>query len=63
MNFIKILNAHTDTHWKQVDGPDTRCGIDYYFEDDDGNEAYANVDQVFWSLSVNGELLDAGELQ
>ena len=41
MNFIKILNAHTDTHWKQVDGPDTRCGIDYYFEDDDGKEKFS----------------------
>jgi hypothetical protein len=43
--------------WIAVDGPDTRCGIDYWFEGPDGQLAYINIDQGAMTVSVDGEVV------
>lgn len=62
MDFIQILTSQTGTVWSEIDGPDSGVGVDHYFADDKGNEAYANVDQGYYTLSVNDETFATGEM-
>lgn len=57
-DFPKFLEKITGYKgWKEVPGPDSHCGIDYWYEctDEDGEEhtAYINIDQGH--LTVNDE--------
>ena len=38
--------------WEETDGPDSGCGVDYWYRAEGGLSAYANVDQSSVSLSV-----------
>jgi len=60
-----MLAALTGTRahdWKIRGGPDSRCGIDYYYRYLDGSEAYINIDQSHFAISVAGETLFTGDL-
>lgn len=59
-----LLAALTETRakaWKPQAGPDTRCGVDYYYAHSNGSEAYINVDQGHFTVSVDGETLYSGD--
>lgn len=59
-----LLAALTGTHakaWKSQGGPDTRCGVDYYYAHSSGKEAYINVDQGYFTVSVDGETIFSGD--
>lgn len=59
-----LLAALTGTRakaWKQQSGPDTRCGVDYYFAHSSGKEAYINVDQGHFTVSMDGETIFSGD--
>jgi hypothetical protein len=54
----KILEDVTGVSgWVWVDGPDTRCGIDYWFEGPDGQLASVSIDQGAMTVSVDGEVI------
>lgn len=58
-----ILGALTRTRakaWKAQNGPDTRCGVDYYYAHTSGKEAYINIDQGHFTVSVDGETIYSG---
>lgn len=62
-DFQKMLAAITKTRpedWQEVWGPDTGCGLDYWFEHRDGRSAYLNVDQTWLSISIDGEQILSG---
>ncbi len=64
LNLPGMLAALTGTRsrdWKAQDGPDSRCGIDFYYGHRQGNEAYINVNQGHFSISVVGETLFTGD--
>jgi hypothetical protein len=59
-----LLAALTGTRakaWTSQSGPDTRCGVDYYYAHSNGSEAYINVDQGHFTVSVDGETLYSGD--
>ena len=58
MDILKYIAKHTDTKpkdWKLIDGPDSRCGTNYWFEHKDGRQVYANDDQGFLSIEILDE--------
>jgi len=64
LNLPGILAVLTGTRardWKLRDGPDSSCGVDYYYGHRQGNEAYINVDQGHFTISVAGETLFSGD--
>ena len=64
INYQKALARLTGTRaacWKPANGPETRCGVDYYFEHRSRkSEAYINWDQGHVTISVDGETLFSG---
>lgn len=60
-DFISLLEDETFTKWTETNGPDSGHGIDRYFVDDDNNEAYANEDQDYWTLSLNGDVIASSD--
>jgi hypothetical protein len=55
---LQKLASLTHTHeddWEDLDGPDSRVGVDYWFRHrTTGAEAYANLDQDHLTISVEG---------
>ena len=66
-NFPKLLARLTDTFaivWDEEPGPDTHCGLDYYYRNrDTGHEAYINVDQEYVDISIDGFCVYGGILE
>lgn len=63
MTHEEILEKLTDeTGWESVDGPDSRCGVDYYYKNE-SSEAYINDDQGFLTVVVDGQGLFSGEIE
>lgn len=63
-DFNGLLAALTGTRakaWKSQNGPDTRCGVDYYYAHSSGKEAYINIDQGHFTVSVDGETVFSGD--
>jgi hypothetical protein len=59
-----MLAALTGTRaraWKAQNGPETRCGVDYYYGHSQGIEAYINIDQGHYTISVDAETVFAGD--
>ena len=53
---IAKLTGTRANSWENIDGPDTHCGVDYYFEHrSKKTEAYLNNDQGYITISVDGE--------
>ena len=64
LNLPGMLAALTGTRtreWKLQNGPDSGCGTDYYYAHCRGKEAYINVDQEHFTISVAGETLFTGD--
>ena len=58
---LAVLTGTRARDWKLRDGPDSSCGVDYYYGHRQGNEAYINVDQGHFTISVAGETLFSGD--
>jgi predicted oxidoreductase len=57
-NFVGLLEALTGKKgWREVSGLDSRCGLDYWYEDEDETVAYINIDQNMVTVSVDAQLL------
>lgn len=58
-NVLQTLAQETgtkETDWQFLDGPDSRCGVDYWFENlETGQQAYVNWDQG----EISVEILDS----
>lgn len=52
---IFLLKMTGDDSWEESDGYDTGVGLDYYYENDDGQVAYINVDQDYMTLNIDGD--------
>lgn len=63
LNLPGMLAALTGTRareWTFRDGPDSGCGVDYYYARR-GNEAYINIDQGHFTIHVAGETIFTGD--
>lgn len=51
------VEEHTGLYggWKEMDGPDSGVGVDYWFVHKSGLEAYVNVDQGEVTISAGEE--------
>ena len=58
---LAVLTGTRAREWKLRDGPDSGCGVDYYYGHRQGNEAYINIDQGHFTISVGGETLFTGD--
>jgi hypothetical protein len=58
---LAVLTGTRAREWKLRDGPDSGCGVDYYYGHRQGNEAYINIDQGHFTISVAGETLFTGD--
>ena len=64
INLTRMLAVLTGTRsrdWKLRDGPDSGCGVDYYYGHCHGREAYINIDQGHFTIGVAGETLFTGD--
>lgn len=61
MDFLAYLNSNTKTLWHQVASPEAEFGT-FRYRDDQGNVAQGLADEKFWLITLNGVLLDSGEL-
>lgn len=51
----KLAELAQDPSWRLIDGPSSGTGVDYWLVNDKGDEAYANDDQGYITISINGE--------
>ena len=58
---LAVLTGTRAREWKLRDGPDSGCGVDNYYGHRQGNEAYINIDQGHFTISVGGETLFTGD--
>ena len=58
---LAVLTRTRARDWKLQDGPDSGCGVDYYYAHRCGEEAFINVDQGHFTISVGGETLFTGD--
>lgn len=58
---LAALTATRAKAWKSQNGPDMRCGVDYYYAHSSGKQAYVNVDQGHFTVSVDGETIFSGD--
>jgi hypothetical protein len=57
------LEGLTGKKWEEVEGRDTKCGIDYYFESVDGTlAAWVNHDQGWVTLKIVSLVADADDV-
>ena len=63
-SYTKALAKLTNTRpssWESTDGPETRCGVDYYFvHRRSQSEAYINCDQGYVTITVDDENVFSG---
>jgi len=60
-DFRTFLQKLTDTEgWREIKGPDSGVGLDYWFDNPDGTEAYINVDQGEMAVSIDGDVVWQG---
>lgn len=60
-NFVSFLERITKYKgWREVNGPDSGCGIDYWYETDE-HEAYINIDQGEMTVSLDGDRIWEGD--
>ena len=58
MNMIELLESLSDeTGWTEINGPDSRVGVDYWFRAESGVEANINIDQNCLTVVIDGETI------
>lgn len=64
MDLVRLLEDHSDYKgWRETAGPDSGCGLDYWYEAGEDAQAYVNVDQGFATVTINDEVVFAGDLE
>lgn len=58
---LSVLTGTCAKAWIPQSGPETRCGVDYYYAHSSGKEAYINVDQGRFTISVDGDTIFSGD--
>ena len=58
---LAVLTGTRAADWELQAGPESRCGVDFYLRHTRGNEAYINIDQGHFAVSVAGEIIFAGD--
>ena len=58
---LAILTGTRARDWEAQNGPDSGCGVDYYYAHRRGEEAYIHVDQGHFTVSVAGETIFTGD--
>ena len=53
MNIQKKLEELTGQKWQVANGPNSGSGVDFWFINQQGEEAWANYDQGYVTISVN----------
>ncbi len=56
-----ILEELVGGKWEEVDGPDSGCGIDMWFQNENLDEIYVNDDQGFLTISMDGNTIWTGD--
>lgn len=63
-NLVGLLTHFTgDASWAEVDGPASRCGLDYYYRARDGAVAYINIDQSHMTVQIGDEIIYDGDIE
>lgn len=61
-DFVGLLEELTGRKdWRESAGPDSGCGLDYWYEAGGGAKAYINVDQNSLVVCVEDELRLEGD--
>ncbi len=58
---LAVLTGTRACDWSIREGPDSRCGADYYYGHRQWGEAYINIDQSHFTISVAGETVFTGD--
>src|SRR6516164_8070230 len=48
--------------WEEVNGPDSRCGLDYWYRAGD-SEAWANIDQTWITVWIDEQQVYSGDYE
>ena len=60
-DFPAFLEKLTETKgWKEISGPDSGVGLDYWYGNAEGSEAYINIDQGEMSVSIDDDVVWQG---
>ena len=46
------LSETDPSAWEEVEGPDSGCGIDYWYQHPEEGEAHINVDQILLTITT-----------
>jgi hypothetical protein len=55
------LTGTDPSAWEEVEGPESGCGLDYWYCHAMSGEAYVNVDQTCITVSIEGEKIYEGD--
>ena len=58
---LAVLTGTRAIDWEFQEGPESRCGVDFYLRHSQGREAYINIDQGHFTVSVTGEAVFSGD--
>lgn len=61
MSHDEMLTKLFGGKWEEIDGPDSGVGIDHWFRNEQGEEAYINDDQSFLTIQKDGETVWSGD--
>lgn len=51
----KVIELTGDNSWKHTNGPDSGHGVDYWLENNSRSEAYANDDEGYVTIAIDGQ--------
>lgn len=61
MSITEIVTELLGGKWEEIDGPESGVGIDHWFQNEAGEEVYANDDQGFLTIEKDDETVWSGE--
>ena len=61
-DFGKMLKKITGKNWEKANGPDSHCGIDYWYRSGK-SIAYINIDQNQMTISIDGDTIFSGNYE
>lgn len=66
LDLAGLLAELTETNrsaWEEVEGPDSGCGLDYWYHHPEEGEAHINVDQTLLTIDIRGGRSYRGDYQ
>jgi|APFre7841882654_1041346.scaffolds.fasta_scaffold230114_1 hypothetical protein len=58
---LAVLTGTRALDWEFQEGPESRCGVDFYLRHSQGRETYINIDQGHFTVSVAGGIAFSGD--